>query len=55
MPNNGNLDLQAIIKDQNGKFLLRNLGSTYLCNRLSHRWLREGRRWIWVVMAGCIH
>ena len=38
----GNLDLWTFIKDWNGKFWLRKFGSTYLCNRLSHRWLGEG-------------
>ena len=32
----------TIYKGWNGKFLLRKFGSTYLCNRLSHRWLGEG-------------
>ena len=47
---NGNLDLWAFIKDWNGKFWLRKFGSTYLFNRLSHRWLGEGGRWLRVVM-----
>ena len=41
VPKNGNLDL-SIYKDWNGKLWLKNFGSTYLCNRLSHRWLGEG-------------
>ena len=47
-PKNGNLDL-SIYKNQNGKFWLRKFGSTYLCNRLSHRELGEGGK----VVTGC--
>ena len=31
------------------KILTKEFGSTYLCNRLSHRWLGEGGRQLWVV------
>ena len=31
------------------KILPKEFGPTYLCNRLSHRWLGEGRRWLQVV------
>ena len=32
--------LVSVYKGWNGKFWLRKFGSTYLCNRLSHRWFR---------------
>ena len=31
--------LVSVYKDQNGKILTKEFGSTYLCNRLSHRQL----------------
>ena len=50
MPKNGNLDLQEFIKTK-WKILNKEFGSTYLCNRLSHRWLgREGK----AVTGGCV-
>ena len=49
VPKKGNLDL-SVDKGQNGKFGLRKFGSTYLCNRLSHRWLGERERWLQVVI-----
>ena len=46
----GNLDLEYFNKNRNGQFWLRNLGATYLCDRLSHRWLgMEGQRQLRVV------
>ena len=43
MLKNGNLDLQEFIKTEM-EILNKEFGSTYLCNRLLHRWLgREGK------------
>ena len=43
--------LARVYKEPNWKILNKEFGSTYLCNRLSHRWLgREGK----VVTGGCV-
>ena len=50
MPKTGNLDLQEFIKTEM-EILNKEFGSTYLCNRLLHRWLgREGK----VVTGSCV-
>ena len=43
------------IKGRNGKFLTKEFGSTYLCNRLSHRWLGEGGEGGYRWLLRCSH
>ena len=51
VPKNGNFDIARVYKELKQKFLNKEFGSTYLCNRLSHRQLgREGK----AVMGGCV-
>ena len=47
---NGNLDLQAVYKEPKWRILNKEFGSTYLCNRLSHRQLEGGK----AAMGGCV-
>ena len=52
MPKNGNLDLENLIKAERWIILNKEFGTTYLCNRLSHRQFGMEERWLWVVAQG---
>ena len=54
MPKNGNLDLQEFIKTER-KILNKEFRSTYLCNRLLHRAVREGGEGSYGWLCGCSH
>ena len=55
MPKQGNLDLENFNKSRKWTILMKEFGATYLCDRLSHRWLGMEGKGSCGVVTGCSH